>query len=425
MKTFKFYDTSSLLILRDTLFQDEYYSRFGISSITLKELESIKTSTDKDSEIKYGARRLLSTLNENFDKFDLIIFKPEMLKPLKEKDLYTDINDMKILASACYYDKYYHPDETVFVTNDMSLYAIANLFFGDDSIETVGYYKEDHYKGYLDVTASEEEMAYFYQNQHLNIYDLNINQYLIIRNKNNEIIDKLVWTGDGYRQLKYGSFTSKWFGEVKPIKNDIYQAFAADSLMNNQLTMLKGPAGSGKTYLALGYLFQKLDKGAISKIIIFCNTVATRNSAKLGYYPGSRDEKLLDSQIGNLLVSKLGSRIEVERLVDEDKLVLLPLSDIRGYEAPEDSGVYISEAQNLDIDLMQLALTRIGDKAICVIDGDDTTQVDLPAYAGEYNGMKRISQVYRGCDAYGEIELQIVHRGKIADLARKLKTLHY
>ena len=384
MKTFKFYDTSSLLILRDTLFQDEYYSRFGISSITLKELESIKTSTDKDSEIKYGARRLLSTLNENFDKFDLIIFKPEMLKPLKEKDLYTDINDMKILASACYYDKYYHPDETVFVTNDMSLYAIANLFFGDDSIETVGYYKEDHYKGYLDVTASEEEMAYFYQNQQ-----------------------------------------SKWFGEVKPIKNDIYQAFAADSLMNNQLTMLKGPAGSGKTYLALGYLFQKLDKGAISKIIIFCNTVATRNSAKLGYYPGSRDEKLLDSQIGNLLVSKLGSRIEVERLVDEDKLVLLPLSDIRGYEAPEDSGVYISEAQNLDIDLMQLALTRIGDKAICVIDGDDTTQVDLPAYAGEYNGMKRVSQVYRGCDAYGEIELQIVHRGKIADLARKLKTLHY
>ena len=230
---------------------------------------------------------------------------------------------------------------------------------------------------------------------------------------------------DGYRQLKYGSFISKWFGEVKPIKNDIYQAFAADSLMNNQLTMLKGPAGSGKTYLALGYLFQKLDKGAISKIIIFCNTVATRNSAKLGYYPGSRDEKLLDSQIGNLLVSKLGSRIEVERLVDEDKLVLLPLSDIRGYEAPEDSGVYISEAQNLDIDLMQLALTRIGDKAICVIDGDDTTQVDLPAYAGEYNGMKRVSQVYRGCDAYGEIELQIVHRGKIADLARKLKTLHY
>jgi predicted ribonuclease YlaK len=87
---------------------------------------------------------------------------------------------------------------------------------------------------------------------------------------------------------------------------------AADSLMNNKITMLRGPSGSGKTHLALGYLFYLLDKEKISKIIIFCNTVATKNSAKLGFYPGTRDEKLLDSQIGNLLASKLGSKIIVE-----------------------------------------------------------------------------------------------------------------
>lgn len=208
------------------------------------------------------------------------------------------------------------------------------------------------------------------------------------------------------------------------MKDDVYQAFAADSLAHNQLTMLKGPAGSGKTYLSLGFLFQQLDKGAISKIIVFCNTVATRNSAKLGYYPGTRDEKLLDSQIGNLLISKLGSRIEVERLIDEDKLVLLPLSDIRGYETPDNAGVYISEAQNLDIDMMQLALTRIGNDSICIIDGDDNAQVDLPAYAGEYNGMKKVSKVYRGSDVYGEVELHFVHRSKIADLARQLKSVY-
>lgn len=424
MRIFKFYDTSSLLILRDELF-NESYSRFAISSITLKELESIKVSNDKDSEIKYAARRLLSMLNDNFDKFDLIIYKPEMLAPLAEKDLASNPqNDMKILACAVYYDTYYHPDETVFVTNDLSLKAIANLFFGDDSIEAVGYYKEDHYKGYLDITLSDEEMSWFYSNPKENPYDLNINEYLIVRNKDGEIIDKLVWTGENYRQLKYASFTSSWFGEVKPIKNDIYQAFAADSLLNNQLTMLKGKPGSGKTYLALGYLFQKLDKEQINKIVIFCNTVATRNSAKLGYYPGSRDEKLLDSQIGNLLISKLGSRIEVERLIEEDRLILLPLSDIRGYETPPNSGVYISEAQNLDIDLMQLALTRINDKSVCIIDGDDNAQVDLPAYAGEYSGMKRASKVYRNHDFYGEVELQVVHRGKIADLANQLKSYY-
>ena len=76
----------------------------------------------------------------------------------------------------------------------------------------------------------------------------------------------------------------------------------------NQAIILAGAAGSGKSILSLGFLFQELDKGHIDKIIIFCNTVATRNSAKLGYYPGTRDEKLLDSQIGNFLRSKFGDR---------------------------------------------------------------------------------------------------------------------
>ncbi|MDV3428511.1 MAG: PhoH family protein [Bacillota bacterium] len=137
----------------------------------------------------------------------------------------------------------------------------------------------------------------------------------------------------------------------------MYQLLAVDSLVNNQISLINGPAGSGKTYLSLSYLFSLLDKGSIDKIVIFCNTVATKNSAKLGYYPGTRDEKLLDSQIGNLLMSKLGSRYEVERLIEEELLILLPFSDLRGYDTSGmKAGVYISEAQNLDITLMKLGL---------------------------------------------------------------------
>jgi len=104
-------------------------------------------------------------------------------------------------------------------------------------------------------------------------------------------------------------------------------------------------------------LFSQLERQRIDKIIIFCNTVAAKNSARLGFLPGTRDEKLLDSQIGNLLISKIGGRTEVERLVEEEKLVLLPMSDIRGYDTTGmRAGIYISEAQNLDIPLMKLAL---------------------------------------------------------------------
>ena len=161
-----------------------------------------------------------------------------------------------------------------------------------------------------------------------------------------------------------------------------------------------------------------LENHKIDKIIVFCNTVATKDSAKLGYYPGSRDEKLLDSQIGNLLASKFGGKIEVERLIQEEKLILLPLSDIRGYDTSGmRAGVYISEAQNMSVSLMKLALQRIGEDSICIIDGDEKTQVDSVEFAGNNNGMRRASKVFRGNDVYGEVTLKNIHRSRIAELA--------
>jgi len=77
------------------------------------------------------------------------------------------------------------------------------------------------------------------------------------------------------------------FGKVKP--KDQYQLIAMDSLLSNKITMIKGAAGTGKSYLSIAYLFNMLEHNKIDKIIIFCNTVATNGSAKLGYYPGSKD----------------------------------------------------------------------------------------------------------------------------------------
>ena len=410
----KFYDTSSILLETD-LFKEN----FIISSITLNELENIKTSSNKDAEIKLAARRLLQQLHDNPNKYTVCIFQPLMVEVLIKKHI--DItNDTKILACAIWIEKESYPDNLTFVTNDLALATIASLFFGEDSIEEV-VVEEDKYSGYREIIMHDAAMERFYSNPNENLYNLNINEYIIIRDKDREIVDRLCWTGEGYRRLSFSSFNSKWFGDVKPMKGDIYQMMAADSLTNNQLTMLKGPAGTGKTYLALAYLLHLLDKNKISKIIIFCNTVATKNSAKLGFYPGSRDEKLLDSQIGNLLSSKIGDKVEVERLIEDGKLILLPMSDIRGYDTSGmKAGVYISEAQNLDISLMKLALQRIGEDSICIIDGDPLTQVDDNSFAGHNNGMRRASKVFRGSDIYGEVELKNIHRSKLAAIAQNM-----
>lgn len=420
MMTYKFYDTCSLLLKTNHLF-DEEDVKVIISSISLQELEDIKTANNKDAEIKYSARKLLNILNENPKAYEIWTFKEDMLKPIIEKGFDYINNDLRILACAFNYDYTQHPDETVFVTNDLALKAIANCFFGEDSIESVNEEQLDQYTGFKEIQLSDQELSDLYSNLNYNWFDLYINEYVIIKDCGGSLVDRLCWTGETHRRLNYKDFQSHWFGSIRPIKGDTYQMLLADSLANNQITMVKGPAGSGKTYMSLGYLMYQLENHKIDKIIVFCNTVATKDSAKLGYYPGSRDEKLLDSQIGNLLASKLGGKIAVEQMIQQEKLILLPLSDIRGYDTSGmNAGIYISEAQNMSVSLMKLALQRIGEDSICIIDGDAKTQVDSIEFAGNNNGMKRASEIFRGHSVYGEVELQNIHRSTIAAIAENM-----
>jgi predicted ribonuclease YlaK len=134
---YKFYDTCSLLLNTNHLF-DNPNERTVISSITLQELEDIKTSSHKDLSTKFLARQLMRALNEHKGEYDLHIYRPIMLDKLcKYTEFFEVNNDLKILATAFDYDYYKHPDETVFVTNDLVLKNIANLFFGEDSIISV------------------------------------------------------------------------------------------------------------------------------------------------------------------------------------------------------------------------------------------------------------------------------------------------
>ena len=149
----KFYDTSSLLCLHDDL----KFDNFIISSITLKELENIKTAHSKDGAIKAAARKVLKLLNDNIGKYSIHVYQTNMLEPIENKDLEVN-NDTKILACAIDYEKNYCPDNMLFITNDMSLFAISNLFFGEDSIYKIAPIETEEYLGYKDITMTEEEM---------------------------------------------------------------------------------------------------------------------------------------------------------------------------------------------------------------------------------------------------------------------------
>ena len=416
-----FYDTCSLLELQDSIFNSKEDKIF-ISSITLNELENIKTSGTKDEETKYSARKLLHSLIENEGKYTIVLYDINSEDTIKQLQLPLT-NDSKIIASAyCYFKSMLLLDKGMFITNDLACRAIAKSIGLNTDFATKA--DENEYTGYIEIKFNNCDLAEFYSNvipHNQNIYNLIENQYLIIYDESSKPVDKYKWTKDGYEKVQYRIADSKFFGKIKPKDGDIYQLIALDSLANNQISMLRGPAGTGKSYLAFAHMFSLLEQGKIDKIIVFCNTVATKGSAKLGFYPGSRTEKLLDSQIGNLLESKLGDRYMVEKLITEGHLTLLPMSDIRGYDTSGmRAAIYISEAQNLDIELMRLALQRVGEDSICILDGDSNAQVDLSMYAGNNNGMRRVSQVFKGSDIYGEVTLKNIHRSKIAKLAQQL-----
>lgn len=422
-KMIKYFDTSSLLLMAETLFNKEYDFDVYITSITLSELENIKVSANKDYSIKYAARQLLHKLDNNLDKWYFLPYRAEYADIIT-KCGYEITNDTKILATAYAHARYYTESNIIkFVTNDLALKMLASQFFRYD-IESIDE-DVDEYMGYLNIQMDEKEMSEFYSNLNTGYYNEKIhllrNEYLNILDSTNTVIDTYRWDGAKFNKIKYATLESEWLGKTKPFQGDIYQNMVIDSFLNNQITMIKGPAGTGKSYLSMSYLLHLLDKDKIDKIIIFCNPVATKNSAKLGFYPGSRDEKLLDSQIGNFLIAKLGGRMAVEQLINTERLILLPFSDIRGYDTSGmNAGIYITEAQNLDVSLLKLALQRIGEDSICIVEGDEKTQVDLVDYEGANNGMRRMSEVFRGQDLYGEVTLQKIHRSRIAEIAQGL-----
>ena len=400
----KLYDTNALIDLYDKIFNEEFY----VSRISLRELENIKNSKNKDEETKYRARKLSKMFQEQSYMYHTVCTEFDNDPHLG--------NDDKIIKAV----KFLQDEgiDVVFMTNDACCYNLAKA--EGLKVRSTGAESDDEsYLGFRELNLTEEELSEFYSCKDAYMCKIHPevlqNEYFFIKT-NDEVVDIYRRVGNEAKRVLYPVFSSEFFGDVK--SKDIYQRIAMDSMMNNQITIVRGPAGSGKSWLCMSYLFSLLEKGKIDKIIIFCNTVAVKNAAKLGFYPGDKNEKLLDSQVGNFLSSKLGSRIMVEKMIQEEKLVLVPVADARGYDTTGmNAGVYIQEAQNLDRELMKLLLQRLGEDTICLIDGDDTAQVDLDAYAGMNNGIKRAVEVFKGQDFFGTVQLQKVRRSRIAEVA--------
>ena len=409
-----FLDTNALLNLGENAFKE----RFIIAQKTLEEIENIKISSNKDNEIKYKARNIARLLDAHENGYDVIAYSPE-IKRIIDNHFLSETPDNIILASAYYCNL----NEPVLVcSDDLNCKFISRNIFGltTKGINEINLVKNlDEYTGYKDVTLSDEEMSYFYLHSNENIYGCLMNEYLIIRKSDGEVVDSLRWNGTEFKKVCNKTVKSTMFGDkIKP--KDVYQSCVIDSIYNNTMTAISGKAGSGKSLLSLVTIMNLIETGKYDRVVIMYNPTKARGAVDMGYYSGSAIEKGMQNSIGSILTTKFGDRFAVDMLIQQDKIRLVSMADVRGMEVRDNEILYISEVQNTSIELLKLCLSRASSECKIIIEGDYDSQVDSYLFDGTSNGMKRAIEVLKGEEEFGYIHLPNIWRSKIAALVDKL-----
>jgi phosphate starvation-inducible protein PhoH and related proteins len=189
-----------------------------------------------------------------------------------------------------------------------------------------------------------------------------------------------------------------------------------DAIDEHTITFGIGPAGTGKTYLAVAKAVQALNTKAITRIIL--TRPAVEAGERLGFLPGTLSEKI-DPYL-RPLYDALHDMIDpdlIPRLMTSGTIEVAPLAYMRG-RTLNDAFIILDEAQNTSPEQMKMFLTRLGFNSTMVVTGD-TTQVDLPS--GTASGLKVVESILEGIEdvAFCRLHSQDVVRhklvGKIVD----------
>ena len=166
------------------------------------------------------------------------------------------------------------------------------------------------------------------------------------------------------------------------------------NILRHDVTFGIGPAGTGKTYLAVACAVDALEKNQVRRIVL--TRPAVEAGEKLGFLPGDLAQKV-DPYLRPLydaLFDMLGFE-KVEKYLERGTIEIAPLAYMRG-RTLSDAFIILDESQNTTVEQMKMFLTRIGFNSKAVITGD-VTQVDLPR--GTYSGLKHAIDVLSDVDA--------------------------
>ena len=166
-----------------------------------------------------------------------------------------------------------------------------------------------------------------------------------------------------------------------------------DAIDNHTIVFSIGPAGTGKTYLAMAKAVRALQDKEVSRIIL--TRPAVEAGERLGFLPGTLYEKI-DPYLRPLYdaLHDMVDADSIPKLTAAGTIEIAPLAYMRG-RTLNDSFIILDEAQNTSAEQMKMFLTRLGFGSRIVVTGD-VTQVDLPA--GQISGLRLVQDILEGVD---------------------------
>jgi phosphate starvation-inducible PhoH-like protein len=210
----------------------------------------------------------------------------------------------------------------------------------------------------------------------------------------NESVERsiaLVRSGNRPAEVLTANILSNRGRTIRP--KTLNQKRYVDAIDSNTIVFGIGPAGTGKTYLAVAKAVQALQAKSINRIVL--TRPAVEAGERLGFLPGTLSEKI-DPYL-RPLYDALHDMIDpdsIPRLITSGTIEIAPLAYMRG-RTLNDSFIILDEAQNTSAEQMKMFLTRLGFGSTMVVTGD-VTQVDLPG--GTASGLRVVSDILGGID---------------------------
>lgn len=367
---------------------------FILSSVSIEELEDIKTNRSKDDDVKYRARKAVRFLNEHPEKYKIIVYGQwdrtlYPLDPIGRTDNLT--NDDKIIHCACFTRACCGYDDLIFASDDILARLIAENRFGLDVIG-LNNQEEEIYTGYKIIEGNTNTINEYMSS--LDNTEWNINEYLIIKNLDDLSTKEMRFDGEKFLPLKLPP--SKFI----KAKNSL-QRCALDILMNPNITIaaILGGFGSGKTFLCMQMaLYNVIEKGNHSKIIGIREPHG--EGKEVGFLPGSFQDKT-DLFFQPLAQQLHGGEIELESL----KLQGVLESNIPYYlkgTTYNNSILLVDEAEDLTKKQIRLIGTRLGSNSKVFFSGDYKQSV---IDTSTNNALVEMCNTFKGNEKFGCIYL--------------------